>query len=381
MNPTLALLQRMVRVNSVLPHEEGLARLVAAEIRELGLEPVIQMVAPGRPNVYVSVRLGPKERFVTFTGHLDTVGVALGWKTDLFEPVMRDGKLYGLGSVDMKAGLACAFMAFKALLEVKELHAELGRIGFAATVDEEGYGTGAQALLHTEMAESDLLLLPEPFFGDSPENPVPVAITGKVLYRIRVRGRAAHGFAPERGINAVEDAARLVAALDRLPLAEHPLIGRGNYSTLKIEGGYKEYAVVVPEECEVMVTRLLVPGETRDLAVSQLEQVVASLQLRSQVTVETPPPFYQPVELDPALPALADFRASYRGVLGKEPVLAGKRGIVDGNIYLHDGKIPTITFGPLGTGLHEAGEHVEVWSLEPVTRILVETARRFVARG
>ena len=141
LDPTVDLLRRMVRVNSVLPHEEPLARLVAEEIRGLGLEPVWQEVAPERPNVYVSAQLGPKPSLVTFTGHLDTVGPALGWESDPFEPAIRDGKLYGLGALDMKAGLACAFMAFKRVLQARELHPELGRIGFAATVDEEGYGT------------------------------------------------------------------------------------------------------------------------------------------------------------------------------------------------------------------------------------------------
>ena len=159
LDPTVDLLRRMVRVNSVLPHEEPLARLVAEEIRGLGLEPVWQEVAPERPNVYVSAQLGPKPSLVTFTGHLDTVGPALGWESDPFEPAIRDGKLYGLGALDMKAGLACAFMAFKRVLQARELHPELGRIGFAATVDEEGYGTGAVALLDTELARSDLMPL------------------------------------------------------------------------------------------------------------------------------------------------------------------------------------------------------------------------------
>lgn len=379
--PILQLLKKMVRIDSVIPHEEPLARLLASELRALGLEPEWQEVAPGRPNVYASVQVGPGTSFVSFTGHLDTVPPARDWKTDPFEPVIRDDRMYGLGAVDMKAGLACAFRAFQALLEARELHGQLGRIGFAATVDEEGYGHGARALLDTPMGESDLLLLTEPFFGGSAEDSVPIAITGKVLYRIRVRGRTTHGFTPERGVNAVEDAARIVAALEHLPLGSHPLIGKGNYATLKIEGGYKEYAVIVPEECEVIVTRLLVPGESRDLAVRQLETLIASLGLASAVTVETPPPLYEPVELDPAHPALEDFRTSYLAEVGREPVLGGRRGIVDGNIYVAEGRIPTITFGPRGSGLHEAGEYVELETLVPVTRVLVETARRFMARA
>lgn len=374
-----SLVAAMVAVPSVLPNEAALGRFVADALRAMGVQPNWQEVAPGRANVYASVALGPSPAFVTFTGHLDTVPPALGWRTDPFTAVVDGGRMYGLGALDMKAGVACALEAFRSLLTARELHPHLGRIGFAATVDEEGLGLGAKALLETEMAECDLLLLTEPFHGASEDDPVPIAITGKVLYRLRVRGRTTHGFTPERGVNAVEDASRIVAALDRLPIGSHPLIGGGNYSTLKIAGGYREYSVIVPEECEVVVTRLLVPGETRDLAVAQLEELVRSLRLESTVTIDTPPPSYEPVQLDPALPALRLFRDSYRAVLGREPVLSGRRGIVDGNIYMAEGGVPTITFGPAGSGLHEAGEFVELSTLEPVTRVLVETATRVSA--
>jgi len=371
----VALLDRMVRVDSVLPREAELARLVGDEIRGLGLEPVWQEVSPGRPNVFVSARVGPKETMVTLTGHLDTVPAARGWRSDPFVPVVDAGRMYGLGALDMKSGLACAFHAFARLYRDRSRHSELGTIAFAATVDEEGYGTGATALLDTELGQSDLILLPEPFHGGSPDDPVPIAITGKVLYRVVVTGRTTHGFTPERGINAVEDAARIVAALERLPLAAHPLIGGGNLSTLKIDGGYREYSVIVPERCEVVVTRLLVPGETAELARTQLEELIKSLGLESTVVVEMPAPQYQPVELDPELPALGAFVASYRRHFGAEPHLGGKRGIVDGNTYIAAGGVPTLTFGPRGEGLHEAGEYVELASLEPVTNVLMDVAR------
>ncbi len=372
------LVARMVRVDSVLPHEENLARLVADEIRSLGLEPEWQVVAPGRPNVYASARLGAGSGFVTFTGHLDTVGVAAGWQTNPFEPVIREGQMYGLGAADMKSGLACAFAAFKALYEAKELHAGLGKIGFAATVDEEGYGSGAKALLATPFAKSDLLLLAEPFNGSSPEDPIAIGMTGKILYRVIVRGRTTHGFTPERGVNAVEDAARIVAALPGLPLGGHPRIGTGNYSVLKFEGGYREYAVVVPEHCVVVITRLLVPGETRDSAVKDLRQLIDALALHSEVAIETPPPFYEPYLLADDHPSVRCFAEAYAAVVGRRPLIGGRRGIVDGNIYMVAGGIPTITYGPLGHGLHEAGEHVALATLSEVTNVYMETALRFM---
>jgi len=129
-NYLIDILKKAIRINSVIPNEEELAVFFAQEIRALGIEPELHLVAPGRPNVYASVDLGPNDRFLTLTGHLDTVDVALNWLSDPFEPMEEGGRLHGLGSVDMKAGLACALSAFKALVEATELHGDLGRLGW-----------------------------------------------------------------------------------------------------------------------------------------------------------------------------------------------------------------------------------------------------------
>lgn len=375
----LDVLRQMIRIRSVLPQEEPLAEFIAEEIRKLGLEPEWHEVSPGRPNVYASADLGPHDRFLTLTGHTDTVDVMQNWPTDPFEPVEKNGRLYGLGAVDMKAGLACALTAFKALVEATALHDQLGRLGFAATVDEEGYGIGASALLQTSYAKSDGLLLGEPYYGDTEASALPIAMTGKVLYKLTVRGRATHAFRPEGGVNAVEDAARIIAALDRLQLGTHQTVGSGNFSTLKIEGGYREYAVVVPEQCEVVITRLTVPGESRETATADMRALIESLDLQSEVTVEIAPPFYEPYFLEEDTPLLTPFEAAYRDVIGRAPSYSGRRGITDANVYVAEGGIPTIVFGPRGAGPHEAGEYVELATLEPVTRVYVETARRFLA--
>ena len=370
-------LKQMIRINSVIPHEESLATYVAGKIRELGLEPEWHEVAPGRPNVYARADLGGNNRLLTFTGHMDTVDVAHNWPTDPFEPVEKEGKLYGLGSMDMKGGLACALTAFKALVEAEADHGRLGRIGFAATVDEEGYGTGARALLETEYGHSDAMLLGEPFYGAGNGWALPNGITGKVLYKLTVTGRTAHAFHPERGVNAVEDAGKIVAALKQLRLGEHPIFGRGNYSTLKFEGGYKEYAVVVPEHCEVIITRLTVPGESVATAVTGMQALIDSLDLASQVTIETPPPFYEPYLLAETSAIFRAFKPAYEQIVGQVPHFVPQKGITDSNIYVAEGNIPTIVFGPRGSGAHEAGEYVEIATLEPVTRVYIDTAVRF----
>ncbi len=369
-------LKKSIEINSVIPREEKLAAFFADEIRKLGVEPEWHIVAEGRPNVYALADLGGSDKMVLLTGHLDTVDVAENWETDPFEAVEKDGKLYGLGSYDMKSGLVCALGAFKGLIEDESLCGKLGKVAFAATMDEEGYGLGAKALLETTYAKSDCILLTEPYAGTS-DRPLPMGMTGKLLYKITVTGKMAHGFHPERGINAIEDAGKIVAALDQLHLHTHPEYGAGNYSTLKIEGGYKEYAVVVPEKCEIIITRLTVPGETVETALRDMRQLVESLNLASQVAIETPPPFYNPYTIDTQSHFGRSFQQAFSKQFGSPPPFAFLQGIDDSNIYVAEGGIPTIGFGPSGNGAHECNEYVDIHSLKPVTQVLIDCVINF----
>jgi len=374
------ILREMIGIDSVLPHEEKVAEFIANEIRSMGLEPEWHEIAPGRPNVYASADPGSGERFLVFSGHSDTVGAAAGWETDPFSAVERGGRLYGLGAINMKSGLACMLAAFKALVQSDNLGGKIGRLGIAVTVDQEGLSTGARALLETDYGKCDAMLHAEHFFGDGPQNYLPLAVTGKVLYKLTVRGRAAHAFRPHLGgINAVTDAAKIITSLERLKLREHALFGKGTVCVLKVEGGYKEYAIVVPELCEIVITRLTVPGETTTSAVADMRELIDSLALASQVNIETPPPCYDPYFLDEATPILPIFKNVYQRVTGLLPHFAPHRGIVDANVFTGEGGIPTIVFGPKGGNHHLAGEYVELASLEPVARVYAETAIQFLS--
>ncbi len=369
----------LVAIDSVPPGEARLAAYVAEHLRGLGVEPEWHAVEPGRPNVYARAEFGSDGPFLVFSGHSDTVGAAAGWETPPFTLTEQGGRLYGLGVYNMKSGIACMLAAFGALVAHGGRLGLRGRLGFALTVDQEGGSAGARALLATPFGRCDAMLHGEHFYGDSPETYLPSAGLGKVLYRLVVRGRAAHGFRPHLGINAVDDAARIVTALDRLPLRNHPDFGRGTVCTLKIDGGYRQYEVVVPERCEVIVNRLLVPGETREQVLADMRGLVDGLGLRSTVEIELTPPAFEPYALDPATPLMPAFVAAYRAVLGSEPYFAPHRGITDANVYVAAGGIPTICLGPKGGRHHSPGEYVEAATLEPVARIYIETARRYLA--
>ncbi|MEM7111353.1 MAG: M20/M25/M40 family metallo-hydrolase [Chloroflexota bacterium] len=378
-NFLLDTLRTLVSINSVLPHEEKASAYLAEVLRGMGLEPEWDEVEKGRPNVYATAVLGNTPRFLVFSGHHDTVGAAPDWETNPFELVEQNGRLYGLGVYNMKAGIACMLAAMKALLETPLLHGKLGKLGFVATVDQEGGSIGAKAMLKTAYGKCNAMLHGEHFYGDSVEDYLPVAGVGKLLYKLTVTGKAAHGFRPCKGINAVTDAARIELALADLPLPKHELFGQGTVCTLKFDGGYRQYEMVVPAKCEMVINRLLMPGETRETAVSEMRRLIDKLGLASTVTIETPPPFFNPYFLDETTPLLPIFNAAYEQAIGKKPHFAPHNGITDINVFTAEGGIPTIGFGPKGANHHQAGEYVEAATLEKVAKVYAETAVRFLS--
>lgn len=374
-NYTLRLLEDMIGIPSVVGQEGELAEYLREELESLGLETELDEVEPGRPNVYARFKGDKSGRRLHFNGHTDTVPVAEGWDTDPFSPVRKEGRLHGLGSCDMKAGLACILTMLKAFQESG--YGFKGELSFSGVIDEEAYGKGAKALLNTDYADVDAIVLAEPYPGDETK-PIPLGLTGKVLYDIHVYGKAAHGFRPYLGVNAIEEAGKILSNLDKLSFEDHPHFKKGNYCTLKIEGGYEVYSVVIPAKCRFEVNRLLVPGETVQSVIGDMERLVKSLGLKSNVEVKIKPPRYEPFSMDRSEPILQVFDEVFRNVLGSEPLFEYAYGITDANIFAGEGGIPCLHFGPQRGGAHQKNEYVPLDWLPKVSKIFTLVAVNFL---
>src|SRR5688572_21035501 len=193
------LLGDLVAIDSVNPSlvpgaagELAIARRLAEEMRSLGLEVHVTEVAPGRPNVVGVLQGRAPGRSLMFCGHTDTVGIA--GMARPFEPDVRNGRLYGRGSQDMKGGVAAMVGAARHLVEAGGL--EAGRLIVAAVVDEEHASLGAEALVSTWRA--DAAVVTEPTGLD-----VAVAHKGFQWVAVETRGRAAHGSRPLEGRDAI----------------------------------------------------------------------------------------------------------------------------------------------------------------------------------
>ena len=373
---TVKKLEEMIRIPSIVNEERELAQYLKTELEGLGYETELHEVQIGRPNIYAKRKSEGKGKRLNFCGHTDTVPVVEGWVTDPFEPVKKGNRLHGLGSNDMKGGIACTINMLRAVADSD--YPFKGELSFAGVIDEEAYGEGAKAMLKTNYGKVDAVVLGEPNTGQG-ENAVPLGITGKVLYDIHVHGKAAHGFDPEEGINAVEEAGVILANLPLLKFKKHPKFGQGNYSTLKIEGGYSIYSVVVPASCHFEVNRLLVPGESVDYVVKDMERLIKSLKLKSTVEVKIKPPLYASYEIRRTEPIVKVFDDAYREVFGAAPEYGYPKSITDANTISGEGGIPCIHLGPKPGGTHQRNEYVELDWLPKVSRTYALIAANFLS--
>ena len=191
-DPAIALLRDLVAIDSVNPAlvegaagEEAIARRIAAELSAIGLAVHVREVAPGRPNVVGVLEGRAPGPSLMLCGHTDTVGVA-GMRRP-FAADLRDGRVYGRGSQDMKGGLAAILGAARRITETGGL--EAGRLLVAAVVDEEHASLGADALAAEWRADGAVVTEPTGL-------EVAVAHKGFQWVSVETRGRAAHGRRP-----------------------------------------------------------------------------------------------------------------------------------------------------------------------------------------
>jgi acetylornithine deacetylase len=370
----LALTDALVRIDSRNPllvpggpGEGACAELLAEVLRRWGFDVALHETAPGRPNVIARIgRSGG--RSLMFNGHLDVVGTE-GMVHPPFDPVVRDGKLYGRGSCDMKAGVA-AMCAAAWRAAQSPLHGELI---IAAVTDEEYESLGTRALVAAGV-RADAAVVTEP--TRLAINP---AHRGFVWHEVHFHGRAAHGSRYDIGVDAIRHAALVLAELDRidrdeLPHRTHPLLGRGSLHASTIAGGtgWSTY----PDACVLRLERRTIPGESTASVRAELEgaiAVAARVDPRVSATV-TSSGGQGPSDVSPEAPIVRALAAALTST-GYPATVEGMSAWTDCAI-LNDAGIPAVCFGPGDISLaHAAEEYVPVQDIVVATDVLTHTAR------
>ncbi|VWL87435.1 M20 family metallopeptidase [Burkholderia lata] len=252
----VALTRQLVGFGTVNPpgNEEALARFLAGELEAAGFEVILHAFGEGRLNLIARIRGADDRAPIGFTGHLDTVPLgATAWR---FAPhgEIVDGRLYGRGASDMKAGIA-AFIA--ACVTHRDLLQLGSGVELILTGGEETGCEGARAIVDTR---ADLLRpLGALIVGEPTSNRALIGHKGALWLKGTVHGVTAHGAMPEEGLNAIYLAAESVLRLSTFePGNAHAVMGRPTLNVGTIRGGLNINSV--PDRTEFSIDVRTVPG-------------------------------------------------------------------------------------------------------------------------
>lgn len=347
------------------PGEGAAARLLADTLSDWGFAVDVIDAAPGRPNVVARIGGGHGGRSLILNGHLDTVGVA-GMTHDPFGAELRDGRLYGRGSCDMKAGVA-AMCAAALRAAANGLG---GEVIIAAVVDEEWASVGTRHLLEMGLRAHAAIVTEPTRLAICP------AHRGFSWADVRVEGRAAHGSRYDIGIDAVTHAALLLAELDVyqrdvLPGITHPLLGRASFHAGPIisDGTLSAY----PAWCTVGLERRTLPGEDGAHFVHEIEAAIARVAARTPnfAARVTPGLIQQPNDVPVTHPLVQGLQAAAAGSGHASPI-EGLSCWTDAALFTAAG-IPAICYGPGDIGLaHAAEEYCPVDEIAVATDVLTQ---------
>ncbi len=371
------LLCDLVAIDSVNPElvsgaagEGKIARFIANWLEKAGLEVQLVETISGRPNVIGIAHGTGGGRRLLLNGHMDTVGAA-GMERP-FEPVIRDGRLYARGAYDMKGGVAACMVAVAAARKRKLR----GDVIFTAVVDEEYAGRGTMAVAGHTPADGAIV-------AEFTELRLVPAHKGFVWLEIETTGRAAHGSRPDLGVDAIIKMEPILLELERLGRElvshpTHPLLGSGSVHASLIEGGRE--VSTYPERCRLTIERRTLPGETPESVEAEINAILKRLQVVDpalhatvRCTLDRPP-----METPPAAGILSAVHAAAAQVLGHPAEVAGVPFWTDAATLWAAG-IPTLLFGPAGSGAHAAEEWVDLESVRTCADVYLATAINFCA--
>src|SRR5438034_1629633 len=375
-DPTINLLRDLIAIDSVNPAlapggrgEKQIEEAIAAELQAGGMDVETQEVAPGRTNVIGALEGKQKGRSLMFCGHMDTVGV-IGMEAP-FDPVRKDGRVYGRGSQDMKGGLASMMAAALHLAEKGGLPG--GRLVIAAVVDEEFASIGADGLVTKWKTEAAVV-------GEPTDMKIAVGHKGFQWVEITTEGGRAHGSRPADGRDAIVRMGRVLSRLEKLDrelqaCPPHPVHGKASLHASLIAGG-RELSTY-PDQCTLKMERRTIEGEAGQCALNEAEKIIRDLEREDpEFKASARFLFSRPPYLTPSGHILPQMIESALAKKGKPAVRGGMSFWTDAAI-LGDAGIPSVVFGPGGAGLHSVSEYVIAEDVITCRDVLIELSKEF----
>lgn len=376
----VALLTELVRRPSVNPmgrtdirpslvYESRVTDYLATKLDGLKVDYRRVEVAPGRDNLIATFEpRRPATATVLWEAHQDTVPTD-GMTIDPFGAIIRDGRLYGRGACDVKAGIAAMLSAFSRLVTDRPDSAT--RIVLAFSVDEEHTFLGVQQLVQSGL-KADFAIAAEPTRLD-----IVTAHKGVARWAIETHGIACHSSRPHDGVNAVYRMAKVLGAIEQYAAKlcrepGHPLLGPATLSVGRVEGGVSPNTV--PDSCRVEIDRRTLPGESTKHVIDDLTATIRGFPgVDFPVTIHPPRldcPALSPCD-SPWVDRLSRVVAS---VTGRTPSQLAVPYGTDAST-LAEAHIPSVVFGPGDIAqAHTKDEWIEVAEVDLAAKILYRLA-------
>jgi len=246
----ISLTRKLIQFNTINPpgNEEEIAKYVGGILEDYGFSVDYPKYTKGRLNVIATKGISKNKKPIVLTGHLDVVPFgAAEWKTNPLEAVIKDGKLYGRGSTDMKAGVAAMMVA---AIKSFEHQSPAGGIKLIFTANEELGCQGAQHLCDNgyDIGEASAIIVGEPT-----SNIPYIGHKGGLYLTAKTTGVTAHSSMPELGDNAIYKAARAITKIEELKfdVEKDSLLGYPSINIGKVDGGLNLNSV--PDKAEFTI--------------------------------------------------------------------------------------------------------------------------------
>jgi acetylornithine deacetylase/succinyl-diaminopimelate desuccinylase-like protein len=362
------ILQELVRIPSQYGNEQKISSWIFDFLADLGYEPYKVEVPDSGPDVIAEFHVDSNKPWILLNSHSDTVEKMRGWTRNPYGERVGE-KFYGIGACDMKSGLAVQLGIMEGLLK-GEFIPNLNVL-FTAVTDEELWSRGTITLIDKNIISPDKVayaIVAEPHYLGN----FLVGRRGRLILDIVVHGKAAHGATPKRGVNAINEAARIIQNIESLDVGYMEEFNiEGSQCFLAINGGVNSLSV--PETVKLVLDRHYLPIETSEMVMEAVLEIIQNTELDPETKIEVsihprptrePLPFYTPLD-NPLVCITAE---EVKLATGIEPRFLLGRTVADSNFIGMLG-IPTIDLGPSGKGSHSADEWCDIPSLEKIYNV------------
>lgn len=340
---SIHLLKKLISIPSVSKNEFKISEFIFNFLKKNNLNPKIF----GK-NVYCS--LGDGKEVLLLNSHTDTVPPANSWKTDPFQPVERNGRVYGLGACDAKVSLAAMLQS---IINIKDKKIN-GKVIFAATCEEETGGEGLEKLIQ-KLGKIDSAIIGEPTKLN-----ICIAQRGLLILKLISKGKAAHAAYSEKGINAIYNAFEDIRKIREIKfLKKHKLLGYPSIQVTMINAGVREN--IIPDKCEFLLDIRSTPLYSH----RELTNIIKK-NIKSEVEIVSQRLIPKETSENEKIVKVAETICKKKGI--------GSAGLSDW-VFLN---VPTIKIGPGDSSIaHTANEYVEISQLKKAEEIYKEIIKNY----